>query len=97
MTATRHVDLPSPYVAAASSFGAFTVGGLVPLLPLFFGAGSILVVALVSAVALFVSGGLVATLTTRSPWFGGARQLVLGLAAAAATYGLGSIIGSNIG
>ncbi len=90
-------DLPSPYVAAASSFGAFTVGGLVPLLPLFFGAGSILVVALVSAVALFVSGGLVATLTTRSPWFGGARQLVLGLAAAAATYGLGSIIGSNIG
>lgn len=90
-------DLPSPYVAASSSFGAFAVGGLVPLLPLFLGATSILVVGLVSALALFGTGALVARLTTRSPWFGGARQLVLGLAAAAATYGLGALIGHGLG
>ncbi|MDO5501841.1 MAG: VIT1/CCC1 transporter family protein [Actinomycetia bacterium] len=86
-------DLPSPYVAAISSFLAFTVGALIPLLPLFFGLNSIVAVALVSAVGLFASGALVARLTTRPMWFGGGRQLVLGLVAAAATYLFGTLVG----
>ena len=89
-------DLPSPYTAAGSSFLFFALGALVPILPLLFGSVSVLVVALVSAVALFGSGAIVALLTTRSPWFGGLRQLVLGLAAAAATYGFGQLVGGGL-
>ncbi len=89
-------DLPSPYTAAGSSFLFFSLGALVPVLPLFFGTTSVLIVALVSAIALFLSGAIVARLTTRSPWFGGARQLLLGLVAAAATYGFGSLVGGGL-
>ena len=89
-------DLPSPYVAAGSSFAAFTVGALLPLLPLFFGFHSILAVAIVSAFGLFASGAIVARLTTRSMWFGGGRQLLLGLAAAAATYVFGTLVGGAV-
>jgi VIT1/CCC1 family predicted Fe2+/Mn2+ transporter len=89
-------DLPSPYVAAASSFLCFALGAIVPLLPLFFDWQSVLVVGLVSAIALFASGALVARLTTRSPWYGGIRQLILGLAAAAATYGFGHLVGGGL-
>lgn len=86
-------DLPSPYVAAGSSFLFFTVGALIPLIPLFFGFGSVWAVALVSAFGLFASGAIVARLTTRPVWFGGGRQLLLGMVAAAATYGFGSLVG----
>ena len=86
----------SPYTAAGSSCLFFSLGARGPVLPLFFGTTSVLVVALVSAVALFLSGAVVARLTTHSPWFGGARQLVLGLVAAAATYGFGSLVGGGL-
>lgn len=86
-------DLPSPYVAAGSSFLFFTLGALIPLLPLFFGLGSVWAVALISAVGLFASGAVVARMTTRPIWFGGGRQLLLGLVAAAATYGFGALVG----
>lgn len=86
-------DLPSPWVAAGSSFLFFTLGALIPLLPIFLGQGSVWAVSLVSAVGLFASGAVVARLTTRPWWYGGARQLILGLVAAAATYGLGSLVG----
>ncbi|HHU09087.1 MAG TPA: hypothetical protein GXZ60_03595 [Intrasporangiaceae bacterium] len=88
-------DLPSPYVAAGSSFLFFTVGALLPLIPLFLGFGSVWAVALVSAFGLFASGAIVAKLTTRSIWFGGTRQLLLGLVAAAATYGFGALVGGG--
>lgn len=86
-------DLPSPYVAAGSSFLFFTLGALVPLIPLFFGSESVIVVGIVSAFALFASGAIVSKLTARSLWFGGARQLALGLAAAVATYFFGTLVG----
>lgn len=89
-------DLPSPYVAAGSSFLFFTVGALIPLLPLFLGFGSVWAVSLVSAFGLFASGAIVARLTTRPIWFGGGRQLLLGLAAAAATYGFGALVGAAV-
>lgn len=89
-------DLPSPYVAAGSSFLFFTLGALIPLIPLFLGFNSILAVAAVSAVGLFASGAVVARLTTRSIWFGGGRQLLLGLVAAAATYLFGSLVGGAV-
>lgn len=89
-------DLPSPVVAAASSFTAFALGALVPVLPFLVGLGSLLAVICVTAVALFAAGAVVARLTAISPWFGGLRQLGLAAAAAAITYGVGHLVGANM-
>lgn len=86
-------DLPSPWVAAFSSFLSFALGALVPMLPLFFGASTILWIAVISAIGLFCSGAVVSRLTSTSLWFGGGRQLVLGALAAAVTYGIGTLVG----
>jgi VIT1/CCC1 family predicted Fe2+/Mn2+ transporter len=90
-------DLPSPLVAAVSSFGCFAVGALVPLLPYLLGATSLLPALLLAVLGLFVSGAVVARVTERSWWFGGLRQLVLGSAAAGVTYLLGWLIGGHVG
>ena len=87
-------DLPSPWVAAVSSFLSFALGAFVPIVPLLFGGTSMLWVAAISAVGLFCSGGVVSRLTARPVWFGGARQLLLGTAAAAITYGIGVAVGT---
>ncbi|GAA2225355.1 MULTISPECIES: VIT1/CCC1 transporter family protein [Kitasatospora] len=90
-------DLPSPLVAAASSFLCFAVGALVPLLPYLLGAASLLPALVLSLIGLFVCGAVVARVTARSWWFSGLRQLVLGSAAAGVTYLLGALIGGHVG
>jgi VIT1/CCC1 family predicted Fe2+/Mn2+ transporter len=89
-------DLPSPWVAAGSSFAAFAVGALVPVLPFLIGFGSLAATLVMTAVALFAAGAVVARLTRVSVWFGGLRQLGLAAAAAAVTYGIGHLIGANL-
>ncbi|MQA97799.1 MAG: hypothetical protein GEV11_25430 [Streptosporangiales bacterium] len=89
-------DLPSPWVAAGSSFLAFALGALIPVLPFLFGLTSILAPIAVTGLALFGTGALVARLTTRSPLFGGVRQLALGAAAATVTYGIGALVGTAV-
>ncbi|WP_424533054.1 VIT1/CCC1 transporter family protein [Sphaerisporangium viridialbum] len=89
-------DLPSPWVAAGSSFLAFALGALIPLLPFLLGFGSVVAAAALTAAGLFGTGALVARLTRRSSVFGGARQLLLGAAAAAVTYGIGHLVGTVI-
>ncbi|MEU8245528.1 VIT1/CCC1 transporter family protein [Nonomuraea sp. NPDC048916] len=89
-------DLPSPYLAAASSFGAFAAGALVPLVPFLFGASGLAVALVLSVLALFGFGAAVARLTARPWWLGGLRQLGLGVGAAAVTYGLGHLLGVTI-
>lgn len=90
-------DLPSPTVAALSSFGAFALGALLPLLPYLLGASTLWPAVLLALVGLFGCGALVAKVTARSWWFSGARQLALGGAAAGVTYALGSLFGTAIG
>lgn len=90
-------DLPSPWTAAGSSFLAFTVGALIPLLPFLFGATSVLPALLASGAALLVTGGLIARLTARPAWFGSGRQLLLGGVSAAVTYGIGTLVGVGLG
>jgi vacuolar iron transporter family protein len=90
-------DLPSPWVAASSSFAAFSVGALIPVLPFLFGLTSILVTLLVSGAGLFLAGAVVARLTTRPAWFGGLRQLALGGLAAGATFLIGGLVGATLG
>ena len=89
-------DLPSAWVAAGSSFAAFAVGALVPVLPYLFGLGSLLVALLAAAVALFGTGVLVSRFTDRTAVYTGGRQLLLGAAAAALTYGVGSVVGASV-
>lgn len=89
-------DLPSPWTAAGSSFGAFSVGALVPLLPWLLGAASLLVTVLLAGVALFVAGALVSRFTSRSAFYSGMRQLLLGAAAAGGTYLIGRLVGAGV-
>lgn len=89
-------DLPSPWVAASSSFAAFSLGALIPVLPFLFGLTSMPLTLAVSGAGLFLAGAVVARLTTRPAWYGGLRQLVLGAAAAAATFGIGSLVGASL-
>ena len=89
-------DLPSPWTAAASSFLAFAVGALIPLLPFLFGTSTLAPALVASSAALLVTGGLIARLTARPAWFGGGRQLLLGGLSAAVTYGVGLLVGAGI-
>jgi VIT1/CCC1 family predicted Fe2+/Mn2+ transporter len=86
-------DLASPMTAAVSSFLSFAVGAMVPVLPYLLGAGSLLPGLLVTLVALFLCGAVVTQVTSRSWWYGGLRQTVLGAAAAGLTYLFGSLVG----
>ncbi|MFJ3170275.1 hypothetical protein GTW69_26835 [Streptomyces sp. SID7760] len=90
-------DLPSPMVAAVSSFGSFALGALLPVLPYLLGAASLWPAVLLALVGLFACGAVVSRVTARSWWYSGLRQLVLGGAAAGVTYVLGTWIGSAVG
>ncbi|MGF7239069.1 MAG: VIT1/CCC1 transporter family protein [Frankia sp.] len=89
-------ELPSPMLAAVSSFGSFATGAVIPLLPYLFGAHSFVISAVLTAVALFGVGVAVSRFTLRSPTYSGARQLLLGAFAAAATYGIGALVGTTV-
>ncbi|MFF7140033.1 MULTISPECIES: VIT1/CCC1 transporter family protein [Streptomyces] len=90
-------DLPSPMVAAVSSFGSFALGALLPLLPYLLGGRVLWPAVLVALVGLFLCGAVVARVTARTWWFSGLRQLALGGAAAAVTYALGNLFGIAVG
>jgi VIT1/CCC1 family predicted Fe2+/Mn2+ transporter len=91
--------LGKPLVAAASSFVAFAIGALIPLLPWFFGGGRNYVIASVAlgAVAAFAVGAALARFTGRSVVWSAGRQLLLSAVAAAITYGIGSAVGVTTG
>ncbi|TMR23826.1 hypothetical protein ETD86_06635 [Nonomuraea turkmeniaca] len=89
-------DLPSPYVAAASSFCAFSAGALVPLAPFLFGASGLVLAVVLSVLGLFGFGAAVAVMTARPWWLGGLRQLALGVGAATVTFGLGHLLGVTV-
>ncbi|MEH1054017.1 VIT1/CCC1 transporter family protein [Micromonospora sp. CPCC 206171] len=88
-------EQPRPWSAATSSFLCFSVGALVPLLTYLLGFTSLWLALGVGAVGLFVAGAIVARFTNRPWWTSGLRQLLLGTAAAAATYLVGALIGIN--
>ena len=89
----------SAWEAAITSFVLFAVGAIVPVAPFFFLSGPMAVItsAILSALALFGIGAAITLLTGRSVLFSGMRQVLIGLAAAALTYGLGQLLGVAIG
>src|SRR6266550_1169933 len=91
-------QLGSPWGAAAGSFVAFAIGALVPVIPYLLAAGSGAFVAALalSIAALFGVGAGVSLLTGRSLLFSGARQVLIGAAAAGVTFAVGSVIGVSV-
>ncbi|MGE5199490.1 MAG: VIT1/CCC1 transporter family protein [Rhodospirillaceae bacterium] len=89
----------SPTAAGASSFAAFAVGAILPVIPYLVLEGMVAfwVSLIVSVAALFALGAVVSLLTHRPALIVGARQALLGLAAAAITYGIGSLLGVAVG
>ena len=92
-------ELGSPWGAALSSYLSFTIGAIVPIIPFIFGA-DIFHLALswiFSGVALALVGGGLAWVSRVNVFFGATRMLIVGSAAAAATYGIGHGLGAVIG
>ena len=89
----------SAYVAAFTSFLLFSLGALFPLLPFAFLSGNIAVYISmgVSAIALFLVGSAITLMTGRNVFYSGFRQVIIGLAAAIITYGIGKLIGVTVG
>lgn len=90
-------DLPSPLLAAGSSFISFAIGAIIPVLPYLLGSEALLPGIIVSLLGLFAAGAVVTRVTSKSWWFGGIRQLSLGAIAAALTYGIGNLVGAGLG
>jgi len=91
-------ELGSPIGAASGSFFAFAVGAAIPVLAYLVASGAPALVAslLMSLAALFAVGAGVSLLTGRSVLFSGARQVLIGAAAAGVTFAVGSIIGVSV-
>ena len=97
----RDLDyLGSPWGAAFSSFAAFVVGAFIPLAPYLLNLGGDLPLylsAALSAAALLAVGAMVAVGSGRGVAWGAFRMLLVGCAAAAATFGVGFLIGRIVG
>ncbi len=89
-------DLPSAGLAAGSSFLSFAAGASLPVLPYLFGAEALLPAVALTVVGLFLCGAFVTRVTPRPWWYGGLRQVLIGAAAAAVTFGFGSLVGAHI-
>ncbi len=88
-------SMGSPFGAASSSFVAFVMGAIVPVLPYLFDAGPLAFTlsAVLSAVALAAIGAVVASGSGLNAAWGAVRMLAVGGLAAAVTYGIGRLIG----
>src|ERR671912_1758782 len=91
-------ELGSPWTAAVSSFLAFVVGALVPVLPYLFTSGQVAWIAsgVLSCFALFGVGAMISIFTAKGPWISGLRMLGIGLMASAITYGAGWLFGVSV-
>jgi VIT1/CCC1 family predicted Fe2+/Mn2+ transporter len=89
----------SAWTAAAASFLVFLLGALIPAVPLMIFAGGTAIVAsaAASAVGLFLIGAAITVFTGGNTLLHGLRQLAIGAAAAAVTYGAGRLFGVAVG
>ncbi len=90
-------EKPSPWVAAGSSFVMFAIGAIVPLIPYLLGFSLLWVGLACGGVGLLVAGGVAAYFTRGAVWLGSLRQLAFGGIAIAATYIVGTLIGTAVG
>lgn len=94
---TEEYGLPhqvrSPWRAAASTFSAFMICGLVPLVPYLFGLGRPLLVSVVlTGSVFFIIGSIRSRWSTASWWYSGLSTLLVGSAAAGLAYLIGALL-----
>jgi VIT1/CCC1 family predicted Fe2+/Mn2+ transporter len=91
-------ELGSPWGAAISSFTAFAVGALIPLLPFLLSQGkTALAISIgVSALTLLGVGAALSLFTGRGALRSGLRMLAIGAAAGAITYAVGKLVGVGL-
>lgn len=92
-------DLVSPVGAMIASFSAFAIGAFVPLIPFLFSQSkwNLLISILITAFTLFCTGAILSFFTNRNPFLLGLRMLTVGAIAGGVTYGIGCLIGINMG
>jgi VIT1/CCC1 family predicted Fe2+/Mn2+ transporter len=91
--------LGSPWGAATSSFLAFAVGAVIPLIPIMLrvtAVNPLLVSAGTALVSLFGVGMLLSLFTGRSAVHGGLRMSIIGAGAGAISYGIGYLLGATV-
>src|SRR5574339_19515 len=88
----------SAYEAAITPFFLFAFGALFPMFPYFFwnGTAAIVLSLFVSGIGLFIIGAAITLMTGRGVRFSGTRQVLVGIAAAVLTYGIGKLIGVSV-
>lgn len=89
----------SAWEAAFTSFLLFAVGAIFPIISFVFLSGTKAIIAslAISGLGLFLVGALITLMTGQKVLYSGFRQVLVGLAAAALTFGLGRLIGVSIG
>lgn len=92
-------ELGNPVRVAVSSFAAFAIGALVPVIPYLFlsGTAALAMAVALAVVALVLVGGTVGKLSGLGVVRSAARQLLVGGGAAAITYVLGRLVGTSLG
>jgi VIT1/CCC1 family predicted Fe2+/Mn2+ transporter len=92
-------DLGSPWGAAISSFLAFTVGAVIPLIPFLLGLGerAVMSSAVLAAIGLFIVGALLSLFTGRGAVLSGLRMVAIGGGAGVITYLIGHLLGVSLG
>jgi VIT1/CCC1 family predicted Fe2+/Mn2+ transporter len=85
-------------VAAAASFGLFAFGAIFPVAPYLVLTGwpAVLASLALSGVVLAAIGAGTSLFTGRGFFFSAGRQLVIGYAAAAVTFGIGRLVGATL-
>ncbi|MBW8639287.1 VIT1/CCC1 transporter family protein [Hoeflea sp. WL0058] len=87
----------SPMLSAASTFIAFLICGLVPLMPYLIGSEDGFVISLVAtAIVFFAIGATKATWSPQPWWRSGLETLAIGLAASAVAYAIGYFLKSVV-
>lgn len=89
----------SAWEAAIYSFILFSIGAIIPVAPFMFLSGTPAIITSVagSAIGLFIIWAAITLFTGKNVWYSGFRQMIFGLAAAAITFGIGSVVGVAVG
>lgn len=90
-------SLGSPQAAALWSFVSFAAGAAIPLLPWLVIQDALVPTLAVSSLALVAVGAAATRVTLQRPWYGAARQLVIGALAAGVTFVVGILVGVAAG
>jgi VIT1/CCC1 family predicted Fe2+/Mn2+ transporter len=89
----------SAWKAAFTSFFLFAIGAIIPVFPYIFISGqqAIFVSLIGSTLGLFALGASITLFTGKNAIYGGIRQMIFGISAAAITYTIGKLIGVSLG